>query len=154
VTWLLKLFPDQWMIYAAVLAASFAAGGTAAWQFQSMRYAAKENARAQQELADVELAAKTAFKRQDAVITATNSARARETRLRSDADGARASAGGLRDELAAAMQAAGANFQACTALAVTQSELFLGCTERYTSVAREADAWASDAETLNDGWPQ
>lgn len=36
-TWLLKMFPGTWWIYAAVLAAAFAAGGTAAWQFQGAR---------------------------------------------------------------------------------------------------------------------
>lgn len=34
---LLKLFPGQWAIYVAVLAASFAAGGTAAWKYQGAR---------------------------------------------------------------------------------------------------------------------
>lgn len=151
-TWLLKLFPGKMWIYAVVLASTFAAGGTAAWTFQSMRYDAKETARAKQELIDVELAAKETFRKQDAVITAQNAARTRETGIRIALDTARASASGLRSDLAAAMQAAGTNLQACTALNIAQAEISAECADRYTTVAAEADAWASDAQTLDEAW--
>ena len=153
-SWLLKLFPGQWFIYAAVLAASFAAGGAAAWQFQSMRADAKEKDRVTQQLADSQEAAKMERLRQNAVIDAQNSARAREIRLRADADGARTELGGLRNATAGALQAASASHAACLERADAFSVVLNLCANQYQGLAATADRIASDRQTLIEAWPK
>ena len=151
---LLDLFPGKWTIYAGIIAGTFAAAGTAAWKFQSMRYEAKENERAQQQLVLEREAHTLELKRQSAVVSAQNAAAARAIGLRSDADTARASANSLRDSAERAMRASQTSLDACLVTATTVNKLFLESVTRYGEVAESADRHASDVQTLTESWPK
>jgi hypothetical protein len=151
---LLDLFPGKWMIYAGIMAGTFAAGGTAAWKFQSMRYEAKEAERAQQQLALERESHTLELKRQSAVVSAQNAAAARAVGLRRDADSARAGADGLRDSALRSLAAAKAGHDACLVSANAFSVVFAECRERRDSLAEIAGRHANDVQTLTDAWPK
>ena len=75
-------------------------------------------------------------------------------RVQADADGARAAAGSLRQQLAASR---GRIAQVAPAAVVdyadTVADILGECTARYTEVARAADGHAADADALMRAWP-
>ena len=148
------LFPGKWFIYAVILAATFASGGTAAWKFQEMRYAAKENDRAQQQLVQEREQYTLNLKRESAVVSAQNSAAAREIGLRADADSARAGADSLRDSTMRALAAAKESHDACIKSADAFSVVFGECRARRDALAEVAGRHANDVQTLTDAWPK
>lgn len=90
---------------------------------------------------------------------ARHEAAERETITRRHADAARAADERLRialDSIRAAQprHLPGDPAAADRELADTLAELFRECTSRYRTVAAAADQHASDAKTLNDGWPR
>ena len=148
------LFPGKWFIYAAIVASAFAAGGTAAWKFEEMRYAAKENERAQQQLVQERERHTLDLKRESAVVSAQNAAAARATGLRADADLARDGLNGLRDSAVRSILAAQASHAACLKSADAFSVVFSECTERRNTLAEIAGRHANDVKTLTEAWPK
>jgi hypothetical protein len=151
---LLDLFPGKWAIYAGIMVGTFVAGGTTAWKFQSMRYEAKENERAQHQLATEREWAKNNARQISTVSDALGAATARAGTLRRDADAARSSADSLRDATAAALRAAATDQATCIERTTTFSELFTASVRAYQGMAATADRHVSDVKTLNDAWPK
>lgn len=155
-------------LIAVALAASFAAGlqvkgwSTDAQVERLMTRHAELQTVAANKAKDAEAAARAAEAKNRAIETALNqqlqdaqnAARTRETTLRRDADAARKSAGGLRDELAALnRRLAEAPLEAVLVGTAAVGDVLLECTERYRAVAEKADRHASDVKTLSDAWP-
>lgn len=136
----------------ALIAASLAATGV--WKVQDWRYGAKEKERAEQQLENERIAAKAAIRRAEAVIEAQNEAQARARRNRLDADGARATADGLRDDIMRTRAEAATSLDACTLRANALGELFITVEEAGRGMAQKADLHASDLKTLMDAWPR
>lgn len=143
------------MIYthaiAAIAAAAIAATG--AWQVQNWRYEAKENERAKQELAQIQLSAAASIRRLDNTIAAQNSAATRAVGLRRDRDSAYVELERLRAQLAN-VPGGDATPSACPDRAATVRELFATCATELVEMAGIADRHASDAKTLIDAWPK
>jgi threonine dehydrogenase-like Zn-dependent dehydrogenase len=144
----------QLLIALAIAAASLLGGFGSAWKIQSWRYGAKENARAQQQLADERLAAKTAVRRIDNVIEAQSASVVRERDLRAAAAGSRSALVGLHDAAASALRAASASQSACTNRAAAISVVLDQCGAAYQELGAIADRHASDVKTLTDAWPR
>lgn len=148
------------MSYTHVLAAIVAGAiaSTAAWQVQGWRYDGRIKAiQAQhaQTLADAKDAAvKLERGYQQQLTKARNDATKRETKLRRDADAARAAADGLRDGVAQfRARIPAASQPACAVAADTAAQLLGECASRYRDVAEQADRLVSDRQTLMDAWP-
>ena len=144
------------MIYthaAAALVAGALAFGSA-WQIQNWRADAHEKDRI--ELAATQERAVHAVEQasRDAIIAATNLARVREAQLRADAARARNALVGLRSATDGAVTAARASHDACVESSTKLGDVLKSCSERYESVARDADLWESDALMLRDAWPK
>jgi len=140
----------QLIIAALIAAGSF---GTA-WQIQSWRADAKEKANVEQTLRATQESAKTAIRRTDNVIAAQNNAALRERILRADAAGSRSALVGLSLAAAEALSRAEATHAACLVTANTQNIVLNQCSERYRSVAEDADRAISDRQTVIDAWPK
>ena len=138
-------------VATALIAASLAATG--AWKVQDWRYNAKEKERAEQQLENERMAAKSALRNSENVIAAQNEAQARARRNRLDADGARATADGLRDDIMRTRAEAATSLDACTLRANTLSELFGTVEAAGRGMAEKAGLHASDAQTLMEAWP-
>ena len=82
------------------------------------------------------------------MVNALNAGKTRETRLRADLAGSGVAIDRLRISATSALLAASTNLDACTALGATQNELLIGMAKAGERIATEADAWASDAQTL------
>ena len=138
------------MIYthlaAALIAAVLAAGGT--WKVEEWRFASKEKDRVEQVLANERSAAAANLLKEKSVVSALNAGKTRETRLRADLAGSGVAIDRLRISASSALLAASTNLDACTALGATQNELLVGMAKAGERIATEADAWASDAQTL------
>jgi hypothetical protein len=139
----------QLIIAAVIAAVSF--GG--AWQIQSWRFTAKENERAQQQLADQRSSAAGAIRRADNVIAAQSAATSRDAVLRRDAAGARTALVGLHDATEQAMRDAAATHAACVERTATLSELLRAVAQAGGEVSAQADRHANDAQTLIEAWP-
>lgn len=144
------------MIYthaaAALVAAAVAATG--AWQVQNWRYAAKEKAHVEQQMADQRASAAAAIRRVDTVSQAQSDAAARLDSLRRSAGLARDELDGLRMASEAAMRTASASLDACTATAAAYSRLLNQCGAEYQALGERADGHASDVRTLMQAWPK
>lgn len=139
------------LIAAAVIAATSFVGG---WTLQSWRYGAKENARAQQTLADQRLAAAVSIRRADNVIEAQRLAAGRAVDLRRSADGATVALVSLHDATAAAMRDAEVTHAACLNRAATLGGLLDAMGAAGGELAQKAGRHASDVKTLSDAWPK
>ena len=137
---------------AAIVAAA------AAWAFQDARYTA--------ELAEQALTHKTAeldavsrVRSDERAITKTyqealNEATKRETKLRADADTARRTVDGLREQAAeAARRLAAAPPAAVLEYATAVNQLFADCSRSYQELAGKADGHSLDVRTLSEAWP-
>lgn len=140
----------QIIIAAVIAVTSFVGGSTVS----TWRCGAKENARAQQTLADQRLSAAASIRRTDNVITAQNAAAGREVVLRRDADGARTALIGLHDAAEAAMRDAATTHAACLNRAATFSELLNTMGAAGGDLAQKAGRHANDVHTLSDAWPK
>jgi len=146
---------------ALALALAFGAGWmTQSWrkdgeiQSLQLRHQRELTASEQQARLAEMLARSTEQQFQQKLQEANDAARKREITLRRDADGARVAAGGLRDEVAALRRRISIAPEASRADATAAlGDVLLACTERYRSVAEEADRHASDVRTLIDAWP-
>ena len=138
-------------VATALIAASLAATG--AWKVQDWRYNAKEKERAEQQLENERMAAKSALRNSENVIAAQNEAQARARVLRLDAAGSRAAADGLRDDIMRTRAEAATSLDACTLRANTLSELFGTVEAAGRGMAEKAGLHASDAQTLMEAWP-
>lgn len=141
-------------LQAYLAAGTFLAGVATGWTVQGWHYQAKENDRAQQELADRRLQATARVRREEAVIAAQNDAQARARALRLDADGSRAALVGLHDATAQAMRDAAAAHDACTERAHALSVVLNQCGAAYQELGAVADRHASDVKTLTEAWPR
>lgn len=129
-------------------------GFTGGWTVQSWRYGVKEAKRAQQQLADERLAAKTAVRRIDNVVEAQSAAVVRERDLRAAAAGSRSALVSLHDAAASALRAASATHAACLDRAAAISVVLDQCGAAYQELGVVADRHASDVRTLVDAWPR
>ena len=140
----------------AIAAAALAVGAFGAGvRWSNGQHAIAEVAR--QETVRIQAAAHRATERQQAtqVQEATNAARKREILARAAADAAAGAAGRLRDDLADLQRRLpSASLDACREHAATIGAVFNACVAEYGSVARDADAHASDAMTLEQAWPR
>lgn len=144
------------MIYThsaiALLAAVLA--GTGMFKVEEWRFAAKENDRVQTQLSTERLAAAANLLKEKAVVTALNSGKVRESRLRSDLASSGVAIDRLRDTASSTLLAASTNLDACVALGVTQNELLVAMAKAGERIATEADLWVSDTQTMTDAWPK
>lgn len=86
---------------------------------------------------------------------ARNAAVERETKLRADADRARAESGRLRDTIAAIRRdLPSLTREAVERYANAASVVFTECTDAYQRLAEQADRIDSDRQTLEQAWPQ
>ena len=142
------------MIQAYILTAAITAAFGSGWQINQWRHDANEKqaieaaAVAQRELYALEQ------KRSNGVISAQNVARTREIVLRRDADSARSSIDGLREQSARAVQSARASHDACLVASSTATELLNQCGKRYSELGATADRWVSEVILLQDSWPR
>lgn len=115
---------------------------------------AREKERAEQELADQQLSAKAAIRRQEKVIEAVNASNVREVTLRRDAAGARDESDRLRTSRDEAVRIAAASHNACLER-IDAFSVVLGTVEAAgREVAAQADRLHSDRQTLIDAWPR
>ena len=150
---LTDLFPGKWVVYAGILAVAFASGGTAAWKFQSMRYAAKENERVQQVLANERSAAKAALRRFELVAEADRKATTRLVAARNDAAATRDVLTGMLGDTARYLQGARTDHATCLTRADTLGELFTQCSGRLETLAATADRHTVDVLKCQESWP-
>ena len=139
----------QLLIAAIIAAASF---GTA-WRIQDWRFDAKEKTHAEQKLVQVQHSAAVQIRRADNVIVAQNAATSRAVALRTDRDRAYSELERLRDTLAN-MPRASATASTCAERTDPARELLSECAAQLTDLAGKADRHASDAMTLQQGWPK
>ena len=140
--------------YAATVLIAACLAATGAWKVQDWRYNAKEKERAEQQLENERIAAKTAIRRAEAVIEAQNAATKREAQLRADAAAARAAADGLRTSITSALSRADNDLATCTDTAATLGELLGAVEAAGRSMAQAADLHASDARKMMEAWPK
>lgn len=140
----------QIIIAAIIAAASF---GTA-WRIQDWRFDAKEKTHEEQKLVQVQHSAAVQIRRADNVIVAQNAATSRAVALRTDRDSVISELARLRDTLARPVPGAGATGDACTERTDPARELLSECAAQLTDLAGKADRHASDAMTLQQGWPK
>lgn len=144
------------MIYTHLAAAVIAA--LAAWFFQDNRYTA-ELAELRLEHANAVIKAASTLRAEQHAITtkyqgALNAATERETRLRADADTARRTVDGLREQLSdTARRVAAAPPAAVAEYATTVSGLFADCSRDYQELAGTATGHANDVRKHRDAWP-
>ena len=92
---------------------------------------------------------------QATVTKAQNEAKRRETKLAADAATASRAVDGLRDTIATVRAGIPSlDRDAVDRYADAASVVFEQCSREYSSVARQADAIASDRQTLIDAWPK
>ena len=139
------------LIIAALIAA---AGFGSAWKIQSLRMDAKEKDYVEQALVDQRLAAATAIRHTEAVITATNAATVRDANLRRDADGARTALVGLSLATEQALRDAATTHAACTERARALGDVLGTVAAAGGAIAAQADRHANDAKTLSEAWPR
>ena len=140
----------QLLIAAIIAAASF---GTA-WRIQDWRFDAKEKTHAEQKLAQVQLSAAADIRRMDNTIQAQRAATSRAVALRRDLDSSRSELERLRDTLARPVPGTSAAADACPERTDPARELLSECAAQLTDLAGKADRHASDAMTLQQGWPK
>ena len=143
---------------AALLLAIALASACAGWVVQGWRLQAQIDAiqtqHAKQETDAATLALAAERTHQAKLKKAEDEANTKETKLRSDAAGARSELDRLRGQLAAVR----ADFAAATRASITEraiasGELLTECAARYSEVAEKADRHALDAAKLYQGWP-
>lgn len=149
---------------AVALGAAVAFGG--AWKVQENRYehqisgmkvaTAKKDADQQAQILQREQVARLAEQALSAKYQgALDEATKRETRLRTELDGVRRTAGGLRDTLYAIRRDAPNYSQpAAAATTGTLAELFEQCSAALVDLGEKADRHASDSLMLLEAWPR
>ena len=143
------------MTYQIIIALVIASMGFgSAWTIQDWRYGSMEVKRAEQKLADVRQSAARDIRIADNTIQAQSEAAKRVAALRRDADTARSALDRLQSDSADALRTSSASLEACTQYAATSSKLFDQCGARLQEVARDADAWQSNALMLDQSWPE
>ena len=140
----------QLIIAVIIAAASF---GTA-WRIQDWRFDAKEKTHEEQKLVQVQHSAAVQIRRADNVIAAQNAANTRAVALRTDRDRAYSELERLRDTLARPVPGTSAAADACPERTDPARELLSECAAQLTDLAGKADRHASDAMTLQQGWPK
>lgn len=78
----------------------------------------------------------------------------REAGIRADADRARGSADGLRDDLDATKRFSQESRAASDATVSALADVFGQCSRAYSELAQEADRATSEALTLRQAWPK
>jgi len=142
------------VIQAYILTAAITAAFGSGWQINQWRHDANEKqaieaaAVAQRELYGMEQ------RRSNGVISAQNVARTREIVLRRDADSARSSIDGLREQSAVALLGARTSHDACLVASSTATELLNQCGKRYSELGATADRWVGEVILLQDSWPK
>ena len=143
---------------AALLLAIALASASAGWVAQGWRLQAQieaiktQHAKQETDAATLALAAERTH--QAKLKKAEDEANTKETKLRSDAAGARSELDRLRGQLAAVR----ADFAAATRASITEraiasGELLTECAARYSEVAEKADRHAIDAAKCQQSWP-
>jgi hypothetical protein len=150
--------PRQWggvVIYAylatALISAALAFGG--AWQTQNWRYGAKETQRVTAQLEATQRARINDQARAARSQDAQNTAIARESAARRDADAARTESERLRGASADLVARSGASLEACLVAAHALGAVFDSCSTEYGSLAEKAQRHAIDASKLSEAWP-
>lgn len=139
------------IIAAALIAA---VGFGSAWTLQEWRYGAKETERAQQELADQQLSAKAAIRRQERVIEAVSDATVREIALRRESAGARAALVSLSHAAEQALRDAATSHDACINRASVFNDVLQQSAERYRSLGETCDRHVNDLKMITSAWPK
>lgn len=143
---------------AALLLAIALASASAGWVLQGWRLHAQIDAiqaqHAKQETDAATLALAAERTHQTKLKKAEDDANTKETKLRSDAAGARAELDRLRGENTTLR----ADFAAATRASITEraiasGELLTQCAARYSEVAEKADRHAIDAGKCQQSWP-
>ncbi len=155
------MIPPQLIIVGIVAIAGASTGFGAAWKWQAAKltdlelaHEKQEKHRAEIDLENERLVAKTRTRNDQAVIHAVNDGLVRSGALRRDAAASRSSLDGLRDATATAVRDAATSVDACTQRAAALGELFSASAESYRELAEKADRHASDVRTLSEAWPR
>lgn len=130
------------------------AGFGSAWQIQTWRMDAREKEYVEQALADQQLSAKAALRRQEKVIEAVNDSAVREIALRRESAGARTALVSLSHAAEQALRDAATSHDACINRASAFNDVLQQSTERYRSLGETCDRHASDVKTLIEAWPR
>ena len=146
---------------AIIAAISVAVGTGLGWQLQAGRIASiqlelsnERTDRANERLA-IQMAARDAIvKTTGQVKQAQVDAATRNDRLAADLRRTAGQLDSLRSASEAAVRNAGAGLAACTSTLATHAQLLGKCAERYSSVAGDADGFASGLILWQDAWPR
>jgi len=88
------------------------------------------------------------------VSVAQTKAASRAVTLAAELAGNRSELERLRSASAASLRAASGNLDACTTSLAAHALISTQCSERYSTLAADADSWASHAVSLQDAWPK
>ena len=141
-------------IQAAIAAIIFLAGLAAGIKFESGEVAKLKNQYATAALTDEREARATESKRSRNVQEAQNAAAISAQSARATATAARAESRGLRDDLAAAHDAASQSLAACNQHSAAVDRLFDQCSGTYQELAETAQGHANDVRMLIQAWPE
>lgn len=141
-------------IQAVVASLVFVAGLATGIKFESGEVAKLRLAHSTALVAAVEGARAQEQARFTKVQEAQNVAAKSAQSARAAAVSARAESRSLRDDLAAARQAADQSLSACAANGATVDRLFDQCAGRYQGMAEAAQGHANDVRLLLDAWPK
>jgi gamma-glutamyltranspeptidase len=144
------------MLYATVAAMIISAsvGAVGAWKVQQWRMDSDEKDRLSLQIVEERELRARESRRSQHVIDAQNMARAREAKLRADADDLRIATGGLLSASEAAAARAQASHAACLNTTSTFRRVFDQCSTNYGDLAATADRHVSDIQTLIDAYPK
>lgn len=143
-------------ITSALVAGAIGAAG--AWTFQANRYDARiatlKTEYATTQFQALEKAHAENIRLQEKKDEALKAAQVRQLDLARAAAGARAALLGLSDATASALRDAEVSHAACVGRATAFKAVFDQCAGSYGRLAQDADAIASDRQTMIEAWPK
>lgn len=142
---------------AIAVTAALSAGG--AWQYQANKYerllVEQRTEYATAQVRALEVAHADTIRLQEATSKALAAAATRLQRLSADRDRLRATADGLRDDLATATsRLPTATCDAAREYAAASTDVFGRCAAALERLASQADGHAIDTRTLSEAWPK
>lgn len=141
-------------IKLALVAIIFLAGLATGIKFESGEVAKLKAQYAAAQLTDEREARNTESKRSRNVQEAQNAAAISAQSARAAAAAARTESRSLRDDLAAAREAASQSLASCNRYFATAAGLLDHCSTRYSELAETAQGHANDVKMLLKAWPE
>jgi len=149
------------LITSIIAAVCIAVGAGLGWQLQAGRIASiqlelqnEQLDRANERIAIQRASRNTIERNMSAVTAAQDAAATRNDRLAADLGRTRSELVRLQDASSTAVRNADSGLDACTSTLATHAQLLGKCAERYSSVAGDADQWASGLILWQEAWPR